>query len=190
VEIALTENPQLGRRLHEADAAHATKKSVEAGFGPDLRLDMSVGGAGNWRQDANTQVDARAVFRLEIPLAFGTGAAVQQKALQAQASDFEVAAARTGVTVGIAAAYDRLVATRSGLYLAYEALQRSQSVNSGMQAEYDLGDRSVFDLMTAQNAVTEAQSRVLDLQYGLTIAEHLLAAQVGVLDDIYAVSLD
>ena len=190
VEIALTKNPQLGQRLHQADAAHATKRSVEAAFGPDLTLDMSVGGTGDWRQYTTAQIDARAVFRLEIPLAFGTSAAVQQKALQAQASDFEVAAARTGITVGVAAAYERLIATRSGLYLAYEALQRSQSVYAGMQTEYDLGDRSVFDLMTAQNAVAEAQSRVLDLQYKLTIAEHLLAAQVGLIDDIYAVSLE
>ena len=94
-----------------------------------------------------------------------------------------------GVTAGISAAYERLVATRSGLYLAYDALQRSQSVAGGMQTEYQLGDRSVFDLMTAQNAVTEAQLRVTELQFKLTVAEHLLAAQVGRIDDIYAISL-
>jgi outer membrane protein TolC len=189
IEIALAENPQLGQRLHQADAAHATTKSMEAGFGPDLNFDLSFGGSGDWNQQSTARIDARAVFRLELPLAFGTSAAVQKKVLEAQASDFEVAAARAGVTAGISAAYERLLTTRSGLYLAYDALQRSKSVAGGMQTEYELGDRSVFDLMAAQNAVTEAQLQVTELQYKLTVAEHLLAAQVGRIDDIYAISL-
>ena len=164
VTIALAENPQLAQRLALASAAHFTTQSVRSGLGPDLSLDLSAGASGDMFSPVSAPLDARAVFRLEIPFAFGTEAAVQQRALEAQAADFEVNAAQTGVTAGIAGAYARLQTTRSSLSLAYDALERSRTVLTGIKTERDLGERSIFDLLTAQNALAEAQIRVSGLQ--------------------------
>lgn len=190
LDIALAENPQLAQRVELASAAHFTTRSVQSGLGPDLSLDLSAGGTGDLLGHTPTELDARAVFRLEIPFAFGTEAVVQQRALEAQAADFEVSAALTGVTAGIESAYARLQTTRSSLSLAYDALERSRTVLGGIKTERDLGERSIFDLLTAQNALAEAQIRVAGLQYEITVAEHLLAAQIGRVDDIYGVDLN
>lgn len=190
IAIASDENPQLAQRLALASAAHFTTQSVKAGFGPDLSLDLSAGASGDLFTPVSTAPDARAMFRLEIPFAFGTEAAVQQRALEAQAADFEVAAAQTGVTAGIDSAYARLQTTRSSLALAYDALDRSTTVLAGIKTERDLGERSIFDLLTAQNALAEARIRVSGLHYEITVAEHLLAAQIGRIDEIYGVGLE
>jgi outer membrane protein len=190
VDIALAENPLLGQRQHLADAAQSSRNSVAAGFGPDLDFDVSLGGSGDWWGHSASALDARAVFRLEIPLTVGTDAAVHKKALEAQASEIELGVALTGVTVGVSAAYERLKLSRSGLSLAYDAVIRSRTVLSGMEMERDLGDRSVSDLMAAESAVAEAQVRLADQQYKVTISEHLLAAQIGRIDEIYGVALN
>ena len=188
--VAFAENPQLAQRLALATAAHFTTQSVRAGFGPDLSLDLSAGASGDLFTPVSAPLDARALFRLEIPFAFGTEAAVRQRDLEAQAAEFEVSAAQTGVAAGIDSAFARLQTTRASLSLAYDALEQSRTVLAGIKTERDLGERSIFDILTAQNALAEAQIRLSGLQYEITVAEHLLAAQVGRIDDVYGVNLN
>ncbi|UJW85362.1 TolC family protein [Devosia sp. SL43] len=188
--IAIQENPQLAQRLALAIAANFTTSSVKASFGPDLSLDLSAGASGDMFNTVSASPEASALLRLEVPFAFGTEAAVQQRALEAQAAEFEVSAAQLGVTAGIESAYARLQTTRGSLSLAYEALERSRTVLTGIKTERDLGERSIFDLLTAQNALAEARIRLSGLQYELTVAEHLLAAQIGRIDDIYGLGLN
>jgi outer membrane protein TolC len=122
-------------------------------------------------------------------LAFGTEGAVRKSAHSAQAAEFEATAARKGITAGLNSAYQRLANVRKNLSLAKDALERARSVRSGITVERTLGQRSIFDVLNAHKAFAEAQIQILRLRYDLTVAEHLLAAQLGRLDDIYGVTL-
>lgn len=130
------------------------------------------------------------MMRLEVPFTFGADARVQRMAHEAQAAEFEVNAARKGVHSAINGAYLRLAVSRKALGLAVEAVAKAQAVLLGMRAERELGERSVFDLIAAQNSYTEAQIRVAELRYDVTVAEHLVAAQTGQIDDIYGVTIN
>lgn len=189
IDVALSENPQLAQRLELAIAARFKTESERASFGPDLALDLSAGRSGDLHGNGAEATEARAVFRLEMPFSFGADAVVQQQSLQAQAAAFEISAARSGVIAGIGSAYDRLESSRSSLALSYDALERARLVRTGMATERELGERTLFDLVTAQNAYTEAEIRVASLRYEIIVAEHLLAAQIGRIDDIYGVGI-
>lgn len=187
--VALKENPQLAQRLGLADAARLSTRSLASSLGPALSLDLSAGVEGDLDNAIREATDLRAVFKLEVPLAFGTEGAVRKSAHSAQAADFELSAARKGVTAGLHSAYQRLANVRKNLVLSKDALDRARSVRSGITVERTLGQRSIFDVLNAQKAFAEAQIQILRLRYDLTVAEHLLAAQLGRLDDIYGVTL-
>ena len=190
IALALSGNPRLAQSLELASAAQLTHRSIAAGFGPDLSLDLDAGSSGNILGATSSRFEARAVMRLEIPFAFGTDAQVHKLALEAQAAEFEAVAAQTGVVAGIDGALQRLSATRRAQLLAYDALDRARSVLTGIKAERELGERSVFDLLTAQGALADAQIRLASMQYDLIVAEHILAAQLGQIAGIYGVALD
>lgn len=188
--LALRENPKLAQRVGLALAAQFATRSIAASFGPTMSLDLSAGARGDLNGSLASATDIRAAIRLEVPIAFGTEAAVRKSAHSAQAAEFETSAARSGVTAGLSSAYGRLANSRRSLSLAYDALERARTVRSGMNVERDLGQRSIFELLGAQSAFAEAQIRVYSLTYDIVVAEHLLAAQLGRIDDIYGVSLD
>lgn len=188
--IALNENPRLGRSLELATAAALNRDSVRSGLGPSLTLDLDAGQTGDFGLGITRPPSASVMMRLEVPFTFGADARVQRMAHQAQAAEFEVNAARKGVLAAINGAYLRLGVSRKALSLAMEAQTRAKAVLSGMRAERELGERSVFDLISAQNAHTEAQIRVVELRYDVTVAEHLVAAQIGQIDEIYGVTID
>ena len=188
--LAMRENPKLAQRIGLALAAQFNAKSVHSSFGPALSLDLSAGARGDVLGTTASAADVRAVIRLQVPLAFGTEAVVRKSAHTAQAAEFETNAARNGVTAGLSSAYARLANSRRSLSLAYDALERARSVRAGMTVERDLGERSIFELLGAQSSFAEAQIRVASLTYDIVVAEHLLAAQLGRIDDIYGVSLD
>ncbi len=189
LEVALAENPQLAQQIGLADAAALKTKSLEGSLGPAVSLDLSAGVTGDFDNAVAEATDLRAALKLEVPLAFGRDASVCKSALNAQAAAFEVNAAVNGVTAGLRSAYKRLDNTRASLKLANEALERARTVRTGMAVERTLGQRSIFEILSAQKAFAEAQIQVLGVRYDLTVAEHLLAAQLGRLDDIYGVTL-
>jgi len=189
LKVALAENPQLAQQIGLAEALQLTTKSIASSFGPALSLDLSAGVNGDFDAAVTETSDVRAELKLEVPFAFGTEASVRKGALKAQAATFEVDAARNGVTAGLRGAYQRLANSQSNLKLAREALERARTVRSGIEVERTLGQRSIFEVLSAHKAFAEAQIQILGLRYELTVAEHLLAAQVGRIDDIYGVTL-
>lgn len=182
-------NPKLQQKLDLASAGWLAHKSTQMSFGPDLSFDVSAGGTGDVGT-GRSAMEARAVFRLEVPLSFGAEPAVSRKAYEAQAAEFESQAARSGIRAATKAAFERLAALRQARSAAYDALDRSQSVLTGMKVEHDLGERSVFDLISAQNAAAEARIQIVDLEYQVVVAEHLLAADTGRLLRIYGLKLE
>lgn len=186
--VALDQNPRLGRSLELATAAALSRDSVRSGLGPSLNLDLDAGQSGDFGLGISRPA-ASVMMRLEVPFTFGADARVQRMAHQAQAAEFEVNAARKGVLSAINGAYLRLAVSRKALGLATEAVSKAQAVLQGMRAERELGERSVFDLIAAQNSYTEAQVRAAELRYEVTVAEHLVAAQIGQIDDIYGVAI-
>ncbi len=187
--MALDGNPRLGQSLELAMAAAYNRDSVRSGLGPSLKLDLDAGQAGDFSTGIS-RPSASVMMRLEVPFTFGADARVQRMAHQAQAAEFEVSAARKGVLAAINGAYLRLGVSRKALSLATEAQAKAQAVLLGMRAERELGERSVFDLIGAQNAYAEAQIRIAELRYEVTVAEHLVAAQIGQIDEIYGITID
>lgn len=181
-------NPRLARQLDIAEAARFDHLSSRAGAGPDLNLDLSLGASGDYRA-GSAATEAKAMFRLELPLSLGTGPAIRRKALEAQAADLEAQAARNLIHASVEAAFARVDAARQARGLAAEALDRARAVLEGIKVERELGERTVFDLISAHNSVAEARISVLDVEREAIVAEHLLAAETGVLLSVYGLDI-
>lgn len=190
VAIARRENPQLNQRLQLALSAEHQYRATAASIGPELMLELGAGGGGDFASGATAPVSAQAMLRLEVPFTFGAGAQVQRKAMESSAAQLEASAATRGVVAGLESALERLAAVRTALARANDAVRSAAAVAEGIDVERELGERTLTDLVGAQSAHADARIRVAELQYDLTVAEHLLAAQIGRLEDIYGASLD
>lgn len=186
---ALRNNPKLAERIDLASAAQLKARSLAAASGPNLSLDLSAGMRGDVYNTVPATTEMRAVFKLEVPFAFGTDAAIQQSHLIAQAANFEINASRLGVAAGLKSAYLRLSTLRSSLSVARDSVQRALSIRTGIVAERTLGQRTVSDVLSAEGALADARIRLLNLEYDAIVTEHLIAAQIGAITDIYGVSL-
>ncbi|HWA17687.1 MAG TPA: TolC family protein [Devosia sp.] len=189
--IAATDNPRIARILALKDAAQLDKQVADAGYLPNVSFDLEASRNGDLVSGDPEETDFSALIRFSLPLPFGGGVEAQrrQKALELRAANLEVDATRNGVFAGVDAALSRLGLARQGLALARAAEARAKAVLEGIRAERELGERSVFDELSALNGYAEARIKTADVAYELIVAEHLLAAQIGRIDDIYGIGL-
>lgn len=181
-------NPKLSKQLDLAEAARFDHLSFQSSNGPDLNLNLSVGMDGDY-QSGRSVSNTSALLRLEVPFSFGAEPATQRKALEAQAASFEAIAARNSIHASVESAFVRRASARSARSMAYDGLTQAQAVLAGSKVEYDLGERSVFDLISAQSAVAEARISIFSVEQEAVVAEHLLAAETGRLLDIYGLGV-
>jgi outer membrane protein len=189
--IAATDNPRIARILALQDAAQLGVRVADAGYLPNVSFDVEASRNGDFVSGDPEETDFSALIRFSLPLPFGGGVEAQrrQKALELRAANLEVDATRNGVFAGVDAALTRLNLAREGLGLARAAEARAKSVLEGIRAERELGERSVFDELSALNGYAEARIKTADVGYEVVVAEHLLAAQIGRIDDIYGIGL-
>lgn len=189
--LAASGNPRIARILALQGAATLDKRVADAAFAPNISLDVQASRSGDYELTDPEETDFSALIRFELPIPISGGAMAQQrqKALELRAANLEVGATRNGVFAGVQAAFTRLGLAQQGLGLARSNEAKAKSTLEGIKAERELGERSVYDELSALNAYAEARIGTADMVYELTVAEHLLAAQIGQIDDIYGVAL-
>ncbi|MEQ1899313.1 MAG: TolC family protein [Devosia sp.] len=189
--LASSDNPRIARILALQSAAGLQKQVADAGYMPNVSLDFEVSRNGDFVLPGAEETDFSALIRFALPLPVGGSIEAQQrqKALELRAANLEVDATRKGVFAGVDAAVSRLGLARQGLKLARTGVAQAKAALEGIRAERELGERSVFDELSALNAYAEARIKAADMDYEVIVTEHLLAAQTGRIDDIYGIDL-
>lgn len=189
--LAASDNPRIARILALQSAAGLQKQVADAGYLPNVSLDFEASRNGDFVLPGAEETDFSALIRFALPLPVGGSVEAQQrqKALELRAANLEVDATRNGVFAGVDAAVSRLGLARQGLKLARSGVSQAKAVLEGIRAERELGERSVFDELSALNAYAEARIKAADMEYEVIVAEHLLAAQTGRIDDIYGIAV-
>ncbi|MEQ1770383.1 MAG: TolC family protein [Devosia sp.] len=189
--LAAANNPRIARILALRDAASLDKDVADAGYLPSVSFDLEASRDGDYQLPGMEETDFSALIRFSLPLPVSGSVAAQskQKAVELRAANLEVDATRNGVFAGVDAALARLGLVRQGLAQAKSAEAKARSVLEGVKAERELGERTVFDQLSALNAYAEARIASADMAYEVVVAEHLLAAQTGRIDEIYGIGL-
>ncbi|MCJ2179894.1 TolC family outer membrane protein [Novosphingobium album (ex Hu et al. 2023)] len=189
VEIALDSNPNLIAAREQAKAANKDIDVAGAGRLPRVSLYASgtynnyldtLGGV-NHNLVAQTDTSAQAGAQITIPIFQGGLPAAQRRQAQAQASaalENEIAAER-GVIAQVRSAYSSWIAANDVIRSSKVAVDAAALSLEGVRAENSVGNRTILDILNAEQESLNAQVRLVTARRNAYVAGFNLLAAMG-----------
>ncbi len=190
VQTALDHNPDLAAARQRSKAAGYDVNVAAAGRLPQIGLFSSgdytdfmgtLGGslpAGSFSQTATT---AQAGIRATIPLFQGGLPAAQRRQAQAREGatlEQEIAIERA-VIANVRAAFVQWQAAESLIASSQTAVDAAQLSLEGVQAENTVGNRTILDILNAENELLNAQVQLVTARRNAYVAGFNLLAAMG-----------
>jgi len=190
VDTALEANPDLIAARERAEASDFDIRVAGAGRLP--RVDVFTGGGyqnylgslGTVPGSASAQqvsTTAQGGVRLTLPLFQGGAPAARQRQAQAnaQATLEQVVAAERGVISQVRAAYSSWRAANAIIASTQSAVDAATLSLEGVRAENSVGNRTVLDILDAQQELLRAQVQLVTARRNEYVAGFTLLAAMG-----------
>ena len=186
VELARQKSPQLAQARFQYQIAEQTRKIQQSGYYPQLDLVAQTG----WNKQTpstlfnNDGQNSAIGLELNLPLYRGgrTKTAVTQATYQASAAGNQVDLAERQVGAAVRSAFINLTTDRARIKARKNAMQSSEVVAKASQASYDLGLRTIVDVLLAQRNAFAAQQDYMNARYDYVINMLRLKQAAGQLD--------
>jgi len=190
VAVALENNPDLIAAREGAKAAQYDIEVAGAGRLPQVSL-YSQGGYNDYFNTlgsgipgadfAQSEKSAQVGARVSLPLFQGGRPAAQRRRAQAFASaalEAEIAAERDAVAQ-TRAAYSSWVAARELIESSQVAVDAAELSLEGVRAENTVGNRTILDILNAEQELISAQVRLVTARRNAYVAGFSLLAAMG-----------
>ena len=181
--IAARENPVVLNALYSEEAA---RHGVDLARG---RLLPTVNLSASWNEDDNFDRDTKSrstavVVSITVPLyESGEAHAAVRQAKQLHLSQIQqIELARGQVQLLVASAWAEFEASRIRLGIAKEQTKSSLAALEGVRREEGLGQRTLLDILNAEQEHLEALTLVVTMQRDYLVASYQVLAQIGQLD--------
>ncbi|XID75118.1 TolC family outer membrane protein [Alkanindiges sp. WGS2144] len=186
VDLARQKNPQLAQARYQYQIAEENRKIQQSGYYPQLDLVAQTA----WNKQTpetlfNNNGQSSAVgLELNLPLYRGgrTQTAVTQANYQASAARNQVDVAERQVVASVRSAFINLNTDRARIRARQDAMQSSELVAQASQAGYDLGLRTMVDVLLAQRNAFAAQQDYINARYDYVLNMLRLKQAAGQLD--------
>lgn len=202
VQTALNENPVLRSRALAVDAAQQDIASARAAHLPSLGLSASRSGRPSWGQTelANglvrpgTADSLGSSISLSLSIPLYTGGRVQSQVRQAvytrDANEDRLEQERRAVTRQTRNAYRAVLAGISEIEARAQALVSARSALEATEAGFEVGTRTIVDVLLSQQVLTSAQRDYSNARHTFLVNGLALKQAAGVIDvkDIAAVN--
>ena len=187
VALARQKSPQLAQARFQYQIAEENRKIQRSGYYPQLDLVAQTG----WNKQTPTTLfnndgqNSAIGLELNLPLYRGgrTKTAVTQAAYQASAARNQVDLAERQVGAAVRSAFINLNTDRARIKARQNAMQSSELVAKASQASYDLGLRTIVDVLLAQRNAFAAQQDYMNARYDYVINVLRLKQAAGQLDE-------
>ena len=187
VALAREKSPQLAQARFQYQIAEENRKIQQSGYYPQLDLVAQTG----WNKQTPTTLfnnngqNSTVGLELNLPLYRGgrTKTAVTQAAYQASAARNQVDLAERQVSAAVRSAFINLNTDRARIKARRNAMQSSDLVAQASQASYDLGLRTIVDVLLAQRNAFAAQQDYMNARYDYVINVLRLKQAAGQLDE-------
>ena len=183
VAVALENNPDLIAAHERAGAADYDIEVAGAGRLP--KLEVFAGGNYNDRLGSMTggisTTGATAGVRATIPLFQGGRPAAQERQAQARAAsalEQEIGAERS-VIAQVRAAFSTLQAANAIIASTQQAVSAAELSLEGVRAENTVGNRTILDILDAQQELLRAQLQLVTARRNAYVAGFTLLAAMG-----------
>ncbi len=181
LEIAERESPIVVSSLYREEAARYNVDKISGELLPEVQLEANYSHAGDTSSVIEEQVDARITGRISVPLYEGgeTRARVRQAKHTHVSLLQEIEQARTETTGNVTAAWSRLIASRAQLKSDQIQVEATQTALEGVREEERVGQRTLLDVLNAEQEYLEAQVQYASTKRDLVLAGYTVLGQIG-----------
>lgn len=181
VQRMLAAHPQVQAAERELNAAQADRDSARARFAP--RLDFEVGATKNRDVDgiAGANEDRFAMLRLRSNLFRGGTDAARVREAQARVDEAAhgLARARNDTERDLRQAWEGLLASRERIPALESHAGVSAQVVQAYRQQFSIGQRSLLDVLNAENELYNARGTALNGLLGVSADEMRVLAAMG-----------
>lgn len=191
VDVALENNPDLLAAYERAEAARFDIDVAGAGRMPTL--EAFTGGSyqnylgtlgtvpGSATAADQTSTSAQAGLRLRLPIFQGGRVSAQQRQAQAnaQAALEQIIATERGVIAQVRASYSSWRAANAIVSSSQAAVDAAALSLEGVRAENTVGNRTILDILNAQQELLSAQVQLVTARRNAYVAGFSLLAAMG-----------
>lgn len=170
----------LGAAYREATERHSVAR-IRGELLPEVRIEANYANRYRLQGGIDEQQSASVTGRVSMPLYEGgeTHARVRQAKHRHVSRIQEIEQARQEVQATVTQAWVRYQTARRQLRADRMAVEAARIAREGVREEERAGQRTVLDLLNAEQELLEAQVQVVATQRDLVVAAYSLLAQVG-----------
>ncbi len=182
IEVAFSEHPAIQAALHNVDAAELQVKLVEGELYP------TVGVTGNVQQNFSANgfpsehyFNASVLGQITVPIYAGGevfARARQSKELLAQAR-LQADQQRDAVRAIVVSSWGQLDTAKAVILSSQAAVRAAEIALNGIREEARVGQRTTFDVLTAQQTLLNARVSLVTAQRDRVVASYTVMAAIG-----------
>jgi len=186
IEQALKDNPRVAAAAATLDARRADIDSARAKFYPRLDFEVTGTTAQNVDGDKGRESHIQVLLRLRYDLFNGMFdvATVSRRSFEASAAAEADGEARRRVREDTRVAYRLLFAAIARIAPLLDTVKSTRRTVEGYLEQYDLGKRSLLDLLDTRRDLFEAQSELVQAEYASLRQYYNLYFSMGRLRDV------
>jgi outer membrane protein len=180
-DISLVENPNVTSAMHGIDVSFLNVKINEGALFPTVTVQATV--QKTWQQTITQirQFTASAVAQVSVPIYQG-GAEYslirQSKETEAQ-QRFNLEQVRDQARADLITAWGQLLAGKAQVESSQAQVTASEIALLGTRKEAAVGQRTVLDVLNAQQAVVNAQVALVTAQHDRVVASYAVLSAMG-----------
>ena len=203
VDVAVAHNPTLSSATYQVDVAAANVNTARAGHLPTLHGQILYNKSPNWGDRYSSaagagvhtnseQWNTTVGVSLNIPLFSGgaTQSRVRQAIYNRDFAQDQQEAQRRLVERNTRSSYRAVIAGASEVEATRQAVISAQSSLDATQAGYDVGTRTIVDVLLSQQQLLQAQSSYSSARHAFVLNGLLLKQAAGIIEvkDLEAVN--
>jgi outer membrane protein len=181
VDLAQVMSHEIKAARFNEDIARAVARTAQTESAPRVNLQASVSGASDIGFNGGRNYDAQIGARLVVPLWNGGQPQSRERAalFEANAARLEAVAAERLLTEQVTQAWANLEAARNAASIAEELVRAAQVARTGAELEFDIGLRSIIEVLNQEQELQEAKVNLETTKSNLMTTQAVLFNLLG-----------
>jgi outer membrane protein len=181
VELALRENPNVTAAMYGVDVSFLTVKINEGALYPTVSLQATV--AKVWDPNITTinQFTAAANAQLTVPVYQGGAeySLIRQSKETLAQQRLTLEQVRDQARADLVTAWGQLLAGKAQVIAAQSQVEASELAYLGTSKEAQVGQRTVIDILNAQQTLVNARVALVTAQHDRVVASYAVLSAIG-----------
>ena len=181
IELALRQNPNVTAAMYGVDVSFLTVKINEGALYPSVSLQASVSKV--WDPNITTinQFTAAANAQLNVPIYQGGAeySLIRQSKESLQQQRLTLEQVRDQARADLVTAWGQLLAGKAQVIAAQSQVEASELAYLGTSKEAQVGQRTVIDILNAQQTLVNARVALVTAQHDRVVASYAVLSAIG-----------